>query len=96
MSEYQEIDKDDNDAVAEIELPESGTVEVVGVRFREAGKVYYFKIGEETLKTDDLVIVETARGIEAGTVVVGPRQIPVEEVVPPLRGLFGRQLLMMC
>lgn len=62
MSEYQEIDKDDNDAVAEIELPESGTVEVVGVRFREAGKVYYFKTGEEALKPDDLVIVETARG----------------------------------
>jgi cell fate regulator YaaT (PSP1 superfamily) len=90
MSEYQEIDKDDNDAVAEIELPESGTVEVVGVRFREAGKVYYFKTGEEALKPDDLVIVETARGIEAGTVVVGPRQIPVEEVVPPLRGVIRK------
>jgi hypothetical protein len=66
MSEYQEIDKDDNDAVAEIELPESGTVEVVGVRFREAGKVYYFKTGEEALKPDDLVIVETARGDRGG------------------------------
>lgn len=73
-----------------VKLPESGAVTVVGVRFREAGKVYYFKIGEEVLKPDDLVIVETVRGIEAGTVVVGPRQISVEEVVPPLREVIRK------
>lgn len=90
MNEHQEIDHEDKDAVTGIELNESSTVRVVGVRFRQAGKVYYFKIGEELLQPSDLVIVETVRGIEAGTVVVGPRQIPLEEVVPPLQEVIRK------
>lgn len=81
---------DEDQDTGGVELPESGSVTVVGVRFRPAGKIYYFKIGEEMLNPGDLVIVETVRGIESGTVVVGPRQIPVEEVVPPLREVIRK------
>jgi len=73
-----------------VELPESGSVTVVGVRFRKAGKIYHFKTGEEELKPGDPVIVETIRGIEAGDVVVGPRPIPVERVVLPLREVIRK------
>ena len=81
MDECQEFCefKEDKDTI--VELPESGTVTVVGVRFRPAGKVYFFKVGEEELKVDDQVIVQTIRGIEAGTVVIGQRELPVEEIV---------------
>ncbi|MDQ0285219.1 cell fate regulator YaaT (PSP1 superfamily) [Desulfofundulus luciae] len=58
---------------------------VVGVRFRRAGKIYYFDPGEYRLSPGDLVIVETARGIENGQVVIGPTEVPDEEVVAPLK-----------
>ncbi len=48
---------------------------IVGVRFKKAGKIYYFDPAETTLTTGDGVIVETVRGVEYGTAVVGPRQI---------------------
>ncbi|MDF2820585.1 MAG: hypothetical protein K0R15_1026 [Clostridiales bacterium] len=60
-------------------------VKVIGVRFKKAGKVYYFDPGQFEIKEDDKVIVETARGIEYGIVVLGPREIPEEEVVQPLK-----------
>jgi len=90
MDEAQEFCefKEDNDTI--VELPESGTVTVVGVRFRPAGKIYYFKVGEEELKVNDLVIVQTIRGIEAGTVVIGPREMPVEKIVAPLREVIRK------
>ncbi|MDU4466602.1 MAG: stage 0 sporulation family protein, partial [Veillonella sp.] len=50
-------------------------VTIVGVRFKKAGKIYYFLPGEETLTIDDGVIVETARGVEYGTVVIGPKEV---------------------
>lgn len=83
----------DEDTDMGVEIPESGTVAVVGVRFRSAGKIYYFKLGEDTLRPDDQVILSTARGIEAGTVVVGPRQMPVEQIVPPLRQVIRKATL---
>ncbi len=58
---------------------------VVGVRFRRAGKIYYFDPGEYQLSPGDLVIVETARGIENGQVVIGPTEVADEEVVAPLK-----------
>jgi cell fate regulator YaaT (PSP1 superfamily) len=90
MDECQEFCefKEDKDTI--VELPESGTVTVVGVRFRPAGKVYFFKVGEEELKVDDQVIVQTIRGIEAGTVVIGQREMPVEEIVAPLREVIRK------
>ena len=44
--------------------------EVIGVRFKEVGKVYYFDPGKATLKTGDTVIVETSRGVECGKVAI--------------------------
>ncbi len=69
---------------------EGGSVTVFGVRFRKAGKVYYFKPGEEDLQPGDRVIVETVRGIEAGTVVIGPQELPLEEAVVPLREVIRK------
>jgi len=47
---------------------------VIGVRFRTAGKIYFFDPGKLSVKRNDHVIVETARGIEYGTVVGNPRE----------------------
>ena len=61
------------------------TVEVVGINFREAGKIYYFSPKSFKLTLGDKVIVETSRGVEMGTVKVGNKLIPVTEIVPPLK-----------
>ncbi len=58
---------------------------VVGVRFKPAGKIYYFDPATIELKLDDGVIVETARGMEFGHVVIAPRSVDSSEVVQPLK-----------
>ncbi|MGI6563243.1 MAG: PSP1 domain-containing protein [Clostridia bacterium] len=58
---------------------------IVGVRFKKVGKIYYFSPDDLDIKVNDNVIVETARGIEFGTVVVGIRDIPDEELIHPLK-----------
>lgn len=58
---------------------------VVGVRFKQAGKVYYFDPGDLNIEEGSKVIVETARGAEFGEVVVGPKQVAEEDVVQPLK-----------
>jgi len=58
---------------------------VVGVRFRERGKIYYFDPGDIEAKQNDRVLVETVRGIELGTVVLGPKDVPAEKLVLPLK-----------
>ena len=58
---------------------------VIGVRFRQAGKIYFFSPGKLQIKKGDKVIVETARGVEFGSVVSGIREIPDEEVMQPLK-----------
>jgi len=58
---------------------------VVGVRFKLAGKVYYFDPGELPVAQGDRVVVETVRGVEYGQVVIGPKEVPEEEVVQPLK-----------
>ena len=63
---------------------------VVGVRFKTAGKIYYFDPGELNLSVNDGVIVETSRGIEYGTVVTGPREVSDEEVVGALKMVLRR------
>lgn len=60
-------------------------IAVVGVRFKKAGKVYYFDPGDIDLEQGNLVVVETARGIECGEIVVGPKQVSVDEIVQPLK-----------
>lgn len=64
--------------------------QVVGVRFKKAGKIYYFDPGGLELAAGDGVIVETARGVEYGEVVVGPRHVPEEEIVAPLKAVLRR------
>lgn len=58
---------------------------VAGIRFKPAGKVYYFDPGGLDLPVHTGVIVETARGLEYGTVVVEPREVADEDVVQPLK-----------
>ncbi|MCP3029714.1 stage 0 sporulation family protein [Halobacillus sp. A5] len=65
-------------------------IEVVGVRFKQAGKIYYFDPGECHLTTDDYVIVETVRGIEFGKVVIANRQVEEEDVVLPLKKVMRK------
>lgn len=58
---------------------------IVGVRFKSAGKIYSFGQGSLAVAEGDHVIVETARGMECGKVVTGPREVPDESVPPNLR-----------
>lgn len=58
---------------------------VIGVRFRTAGKIYFFAPGKFNIKQGDSVIVETVRGVEFGRVVSGPKEVKDEEVVQPLK-----------
>ena len=60
-------------------------IKIVGVRFRTAGKVYYFGPKNLELKLGDHVVVETARGVELGMVAVEPKDVPDDEVVQPLK-----------
>lgn len=58
---------------------------VIGVRFRTAGKIYFFSPGKFEVKRGDQVIVETARGVEFGNVVMGPKEVKDEEITQPLK-----------
>lgn len=58
---------------------------VIGVRFRTAGKIYFFSPGELEIRQGDNVIVETARGVEFGRVVCGPKEVGDDAVVQPLK-----------
>ena len=60
-------------------------VKVVGVRFRNAGKIYYFGPGKLDIHAGMHVIVETARGVEMGTVMMEPKGVSEEEVIQPLK-----------
>ena len=60
-------------------------VKVIGVRFRPAGKIYFFAPGKLKIGTGDKVIVETARGVEFGAVVTGPKEVPEEQITQPLK-----------
>ncbi|UMZ75243.1 PSP1 domain-containing protein [Natranaerofaba carboxydovora] len=65
---------------------------VVGVRFKRAGKIYYFSPEdiEEELKSGNYVIVETSRGLEFGEIVIPPRELPEEELVFPLKKVIRK------
>lgn len=60
-------------------------IKVVGVRFRNAGKIYFFGPEDFDLKAGMHVIVETARGVEMGTVMTDPKEVSEEEVTQPLK-----------
>ncbi len=76
------IPMDENPAVA---LPEEECVEVVGIRFRTSGKVYYFDPKKNNLAKGQFAIVETARGPEFGEVTFGNRMVRKSSTVSPLR-----------
>ena len=61
---------------------------IIGVKFRKSGKVYYFDPAGLSIQKGDHVIVETARGVEYGTVVLGPRNIEEEKVIQPLKSVI--------
>ncbi len=63
-------------------------INVIGVRFRRAGKIYYFDPAGYEIESGQNVIVETARGIEYGSVVLGSRHIKEEEIVSPLKSVI--------
>lgn len=63
-------------------------IKVIGVRFKKAGKIYYFDPAELEVKKNDYVIVETARGIEFGECVIGIKEIKEEEIVSPLKSVI--------
>lgn len=62
--------------------------EIIGVRFKEVGKVYYFDPTGNKLKTGDKVIVETARGIECGEVAIANKEVEENEILYPLKPLI--------
>lgn len=67
-------------------------IKVIGVRFRQAGKIYNFSPADFQVKVGDHVIVETARGIEYGSVVQGIREVADDKVIMPLSPLYVLQL----
>ena len=64
--------------------------EIIGVRFKDVGKVYYFDPLEMNLNVDDKVIVETSRGIECGTVAIANKEVSEENIVHPLKKIIRK------
>ncbi|MCI8527398.1 MAG: stage 0 sporulation protein, partial [Oscillospiraceae bacterium] len=60
-------------------------IKIIGVRFRNAGKIYYFDPKKLPIKKGDHVIVETARGVEYGSVVSDIKDVTDDEVIQPLK-----------
>lgn len=63
-------------------------IKVIGVRFRNAGKIYYFDPLDFEINVGQKVIVETARGVEYGTVMIGPKEIEEDKVIAPLKAVI--------
>ena len=61
---------------------------VIGVRFRTAGKIYFFSPAKLNIKKGDKVIVETARGVEFGSVVTDPKEVEDDEITQPLKSVI--------
>lgn len=66
-------------------INEQKMVEVIGIRFKESGKTYYFSPNGNTAKATDYAVVETTRGLEFGKVACENKEVPEGELVPPLR-----------
>jgi len=65
-------------------------VKIVGVRFKRAGRIYYFDPKDMELKLEDWVVVETTRGMEIGRVAIAPEQVLMSEVELPLKPVLRR------
>ncbi len=68
-------------------------VKVVGVRFKNAGKIYYFDPGDLELFDGDKVVVETVRGLEFGEVAGGMDMVPEDKITPPLKAVVRKATL---
>lgn len=64
--------------------------EIIGVRFKDVGKIYYFEPNEQIIKLNDMVIVETTRGTECGKVVIEKKQISDNELVKSLKKIIRK------
>lgn len=65
-------------------------VDIIGVRFRTGGKVYYFAPGNIEVKLGDRVITETARGLECGEVMIPNKKVPTSEISSPLKNIIRK------
>ncbi len=71
--------------------PESGAeVEIIGIRFKDVGKVYYFSPNKVQFKQGEMAIVETARGIECGEIVLTNRMVSESRIVSPLKSIMRK------
>lgn len=64
--------------------------EIVGVRFHQAGKVYYFDAADNEVEVGDYVVVETSRGQELGKVVISPKQVLFSDITEPLKAVVRK------
>jgi len=64
--------------------------DIVGIRFKKAGRIYYFDPTDIELEVDDCVVVETSRGQEVGFVVIAPRQVLDSEITRPLKPVLRK------
>ena len=65
-------------------------IEIIGIRFKDVGKVYYFSPNKVQFKAGEKAIVETARGIECGEIVLSNRMIPESNIVSPLKSIIRK------
>ena len=79
VTEGNDVSKEDNTPI-----------DIVGINFREAGKIYYFSPRGLKFKLGDRAIVETARGVEIGTVKIPNKTVPTSEVITPLKDVIRR------
>ncbi|HSW57829.1 MAG TPA: regulatory iron-sulfur-containing complex subunit RicT, partial [Dehalococcoidales bacterium] len=64
--------------------------DIVGIRFKKAGKVYYFEPAGLELKANDFVVVQTARGVELGQVIIAPRQVVAADITAELKPIVRK------
>jgi cell fate regulator YaaT (PSP1 superfamily) len=65
-------------------------VKIIGVRFKDAGKIYYFDPDKYDFENSEHVLVETVRGVEYGEVVIAPKEVPEKEIVMPLKKVIRK------
>lgn len=63
-------------------------INIVGVRFKKAGKIYYFSPEEKQYDLNEKVVVETARGVEMGTIAIANRNVKEDSIVAPLKSVL--------
>lgn len=73
-----------------VKTPDEPTFEIIGVRFRNSGKVYYFSPNGITFSAGDHAIVETIRGMEYGDVAILNRMVPEKEIISPLKPVIRK------